>query len=388
MEDQLERMEPGAFRGFLHYMDEGSRHYHAAMAKLVNRDFRKWSEFINLKNLPLAWQIKPLLKHYDHMRAFFKEPRLRSAFSFQDVYMGLSPFEAPATFSMMPYTEMAHGVWYPRGGMYRVVEALVELAHQAGVEIVYNNTIQKIAIEGDRAKGIILEDGSLFQADAVLANADLPYVYQELLPQDGEARKLEHKRYSCSVISFFWALDRCYDQIPPHMLYLADDYKRNFDQVIHDLDVPDNPSIYIHAPTRLNPQAAPAGQDTVIAIVPCGHINPEDNQDWKSAIDKSRQAVYKRLALLGLTDLPQHIKSESIYTPPSWRIHYNLVNGSTHGLCHNLFQLGYFRPSNRHAKYPNVYFTGASTHPGTGMPTALISGRLTSRRILDDFDIV
>jgi phytoene desaturase len=387
MEEQLEHMEPGAFRGFLHYMDEGSRHYHEAMKLLVNRDFRKASEFINLKNMPLAWKIKPLQKHYDHMGAFFKQPRLKSAFSFQDVYMGLSPFEAPATFSMMPYTEMAHGVFYPRGGMYRVVEALVELAEQAGVEFIYNTDVKQINIEGRYAKGVILEDGSLFEASAVLANADLPYVYQNLLPQDGEARKLEHKRYSCSVISFFWALDRCYDSLPPHTLFLADDYRRNFDQIIRDLDIPDDPSIYIHAPVRLNPQAAPPGDDTVIAIVPCGHINARDDQDWKAGIEKARQSVFERLKRIGITDLQEHIKTESVYTPPSWRVHYNLVNGSTHGLCHNLFQLGYFRPHNRHARYHNMYFTGASTHPGTGMPTALISGRLSSRRILDDFGI-
>ena len=117
--------------------------------------------------------------------------------------MGLSPFEASATFSMMPYTEFAHGVWYPTGGMYRVTEALMEIARQAGVEFAFNTMAKEVELNGRRANGVILEDWGRLEADAVLANADLPYVYQNLLPPDRQLEQLARKRYSCSVISFF-----------------------------------------------------------------------------------------------------------------------------------------------------------------------------------------
>jgi phytoene desaturase len=386
MQDQLEAIEPDSFQGFLRYMDEGHRHYHQAMQHLVNRDFRTAGEFFNLRNLPLLFSLKPLSRHYDHMKAYFNEPRLKSAFTFQDVYMGLSPFEAPATFSMMPYTEMAHGVWYPKGGLYRVVEALMEIARQAGVEFAFNTAVKQIELNGQRAKGVILEEGQRLQADAVLANADLPYVYQELLPADEDAKQLAHKRYSCSVISFFWGVDRPYPALGPHTLFLAEDYRANFTAIIRDLTIPANPSLYIHAPARLDPAMAPAGEDTLIAVVPVGHMNGRQDQDWKALINQARQAVFRRLALLGITDLEAHVKFETCFTPLSWRKRYNLVKGSTHGLCHNLMQLGYFRPGNRHARYHNLYFVGASTHPGTGMPTALVSARLAAQRVMDDFD--
>ncbi|HEY3473572.1 MAG TPA: FAD-dependent oxidoreductase, partial [Anaerolineales bacterium] len=125
MQEQLEAFEPGSFSGLLRYMEEGYRHYHLGMEKLVHRDFRKASDFFRLEHLPLIHQLKPLANHYRNMSAYFDDPRLKAAFTFQDVYMGLSPFEAPATFSMMPYTELAHGVWYPKGGMYSIVRALV-----------------------------------------------------------------------------------------------------------------------------------------------------------------------------------------------------------------------------------------------------------------------
>jgi len=387
MFDQLEAMEPGSFNGLLRYLEEGGRHYRLGMEKLVNKDFHRASDFFNPGNLPLLWQVKPLVRHYTHMSAFFKNPRLKSAFTFQDVYMGLSPFEAPATFSMMPYTELAHGVWYPRGGMSRVVEALTTLARQVGVEFIFEKTVTHIDVSGARARGVELEDGSHLQADVVLANADLPYVYQELLPADGSADKLFNKRYSCSVISFFWGVDKVYPALLAHNLFLADDYHQNFDSIIDHLTLPDNPSLYVHAPTRLDPTLAPHGQDTLTAIVPVGHLSSNGEQDWEALRDQARQQVFRRMALLGINDLQEHIKFEIDFTPLSWRKRYNLVKGATHGLCHNLGQLAWFRPDNRHKRYGNLYFCGASTRPGTGLPTAMISGRLAARRILDEAEI-
>jgi phytoene desaturase len=398
MQEQLEAFEPGSFPGLLRYMEEGHRHYHLSMEKLVNRDFRKATDFFKFSNLPLTYQLKPLTNHYRNVSAYFDNPRLKAAFTFQDVYMGLSPFEAPATFSMMPYTELAHGVWYPKGGMYSIVEALMELAQRAGVEFEFDTSVERIEVNGSQARGVVLTDGRTLKSDAVLANADLPYVYKNLLPdgpkEHGDAERLARKRFSCSVISFFWGVDKTYAQLNPHTLFLADDYRENFDSIIRDLDLPANPCLYFHAPTRLDPSMAPEGQDTLIAIVPVGHMSENGEQakqscgqDWAEIRDRARGQVFRRLKTLGITDLEDHLKFEVNYTPPSWRKRYNLMKGSTHGLCHNLTQLGYFRPSNKHARYHNLYFVGASTHPGTGMPTAMVSGRLAAQRIMDDLQM-
>jgi phytoene desaturase len=384
MRDQLETIESGSFVGLLRYLEEGNSHYCLAMKHLVEHDFRTASDFFNLKNVPLLFRLKPLISHYDNMSAYFTADRLKAAFSFQDVYMGLSPFEAPATFSMMPYTELAHGVWYPKGGMYSVVEAIMEIAQRAGAEFVFNAPIEKIEVADTHVRAINLADGRRFEADAIVANADLPYIYQELLPDKRASRRMNHKRFSCSVISFFWGVDKLYPTLGPHTLFLADDYRANFDSIIKQLTLPENPSLYIHAPTRLDPSLAPQGQDTITAVVPVGHLNDVGDQDWSDIRDGARQAVFNRLKLVGITDLAEHLKFEVNYTPLSWRKRYNLTKGSTHGLSHTLSQLAYFRPHNRHSRYHNLYFVGASTHPGTGVPTALISARLVANRIIDD----
>ncbi len=383
MREQLEAIQRGSFEGFLRYVEEGGRHYRIAMERLVNRDFRRATDLFNLRNLPLLFQVKPLLPHYDHMSAYFDAPRLKAAFTFQDGYMGLSPFEAPATFSMMPYTELAHGVWYPRGGMYRVVEALLDIAAEAGVEFVYSAAVERIEVNGTAARGVVMADGQQLAADAILANADLPYVYQDLLPPDGLADRLEHKRFSYSTVSFFWGVDKRYDALGPHTLFLADDYRANFQSIVKDLTLPQNPNLYIHSPARLDPSMAPPGQDTLIAIVPVGHLSANGEQDWGVIRDRARHEVLRRLATLGVSDLEAHLKFEESYTPLSWRKRYNLKKGSTHGLSHNFTQLAYFRPDNQHPRYHNLYFVGASTRPGTGIPTALVSARLTVSRMLE-----
>jgi len=384
LQEQLESIQPGSFQGLLRYMQEGGLHYQLALEKLVNRDFRKASDFISFQNLALAFRLKALIPHYRNMSAYFDDPRLKAAFTFQDSYMGLSPFEAPAIFSLMPYAELAHGVWYPKGGMYSVVETLMSLARQAGVEFIFDSAVERIDTNSAHAQGILLADGARLDADVVLANADLPYVYQNLLPQDGMAKALLRKRFSCSVISFFWGMDQTYEALGPHTLFLADDYRENFESIDRDLGLPANPSLYIHAPARLDPSMSPPGQDTLTAIVPVGHMSENGEQNWGALRDEARQHVFRRLRTLGMTDLESHIKFEETYTPLSWRKRYNLVKGATHGLSHTLLQMAYFRPANRHPRYRNLYFVGASTHPGTGIPTAMVSGRLVAERMMDE----
>ena len=162
----------------------------------------------------------------------------------------------------------------------------------------------------------------------------------------------------------------------PHTLFLADDYRENFKSIIRDLDLPQNPSLYVHAPSRLDPAKAPPGQDTLIAIVPVGHLDETGQQDWDSLRDQARQAVFDRLATIGITDLEAHLKFEVSYNPLSWRKRYNLMKGATHGLSHNLLQIGVLPPAQPPPALPQPVLRGRqhpSRHrrtdrPGLGPP--------------------
>jgi len=387
MQEQLEAIEPGSFRGFLRYMVEGNQHYRMSLEHFVGRNFYNLAEYFNPANLPLLFKLKALVKHYRNVGNYFRDPRLKAAFTFQNMYLGLSPYDAPATYSLLQYTELADGVWFPMGGMYRVIQSLVDIAERLGVQFVYNAPAAEIVISNNRATGVRLADGRLFAADIVVANADLPYVYRNLLtaPADqAEADKLDRKKYTCSAIMFYWGVDKVYDDLQHHNVFLAGDYKASFDDIFEAYTLPAEPSFYIHAPARTDPDAAPAGEDTLVVLVPVGHLNDDREQDWEALTNRARRQVMDRLAKMGITDLAEHIKFEIAYTPLEWLDHYNLAKGAAFGLSHNFTQVGYLRPQNRHGRYQNLYFAGASTHPGTGLPIVLLSARLTTERILRD----
>jgi phytoene desaturase len=384
MREQLEAIEPGSFGGLQRYLKEGQRHYRLVVRNLVNHDFRRASDLFNVQMLSMAFRIRPFVGHYRNMAAYFAAPKLKHAFTFQDLYVGLTPFDAPATFSMLPYSELAHGVWYPRGGMYSIVETLVDLARDAGVQFAFGSSVCRIITNDHHARGVKLADGSEHEADVVLANADLPYVYEQLLPDEGLGVALSRKQFSCSAISFLWGVDKRYEELGPHTLFLADDARENFKSIVHDLSLPKNPSLYVHAPARMDASMAPPDQDTLTAIVPVGHLRDGGGQDWEALRNSARQHVLRRLGTLGMRDISEHIKFEEVYTPKSWAERHNLVKGSTHGLSHKLTQMAFFRPSNRHRRYRNLYFVGASTHPGTGVPMAMVSGRLAAQRIVTE----
>ena len=385
MQTQLERVEKSGFTGFLNYVAEGSKHYKMSLEKFVGRNFYSIFQYFSLRNLPLLFQLKALQKHYANVSRYFKDDRLKAAFTFQNMYLGLSPYEAPATYSLLQYTELAEGVWYPMGGMYAGIQALVSVSEKLGVRFLYNAPVKRLIVNENRVAGVILEDGSSFKADIFIGNADLPYIYKELLPTSKEAKKLDNKLYTCSTIMFYWGVDKEYPQIAHHNVFLGGDYKASFDQIFHDHTLPDVPSFYIHAPARTDPSAAPAGQDTLYVLVPVGHLDARSEQDWDALIDRARETVFTRLSHeMNVPDLKEHIKFEIVYQPKTWQERFNLEKGAAFGLSHNFWQVGYLRPQNRHAQYRNLYFTGASTHPGTGLPIVLLSARLTTERILKE----
>ncbi|HJR82120.1 MAG TPA: phytoene desaturase family protein, partial [Anaerolineales bacterium] len=245
--------------------------------------------------------------------------------------------------------------------------------------------VKKLKVNGSRVEGATLHDGREFTADIFVGNADLPYIYKELLPENHELKKLEKKLYTCSTIMFYWGIDKEYPQIAHHNVFLGGDYKASFDQIFHEHTLPETPSFYVHAPARTDKAAAPAGQETLYVLVPVGHLDARSEQDWEALIERARETVLRRLANeKGATDLREHIKFEIAYGPRDWKERFNLEKGAAFGLSHNFWQVGYLRPQNRHKQYKNLYFTGASTHPGTGLPIVLLSARLTTERILKE----
>lgn len=157
-----------------------------------------------------------------------------------------------------------------------------------GARFLYNAPVRQIEVAGNRASGVVLEDGRRLTTDLLIANADLPYVYDRLLPDRGPAQRLNHKKFTCSSIMFYWGVDKVYPEIGHHNVFLAGDYKASFDRIFRDNTLPDEPSLYVHAPARTDPAAAPAGQDTLMVLVPVGHLDDDGRQDWDALKARAR----------------------------------------------------------------------------------------------------
>ena len=389
MREQLEAMEPGAFNAFLRFMAEGERNYRLSLQHFVGRNFYSLAEYFSLGNFPLLFQLKALIKHADNTGRFFRDPRLRAAFSFQNMYLGLSPFDAPATYSLLQYTELADGVYFPEGGLYRVIEKLAAIAEGLGVRFVYNTPVKEIVVDGKRATGVKLADGKVLRADVILANADLPYVYDRLLPDDGTARKLMQKVFTSSALMYYWGVRGARSpELLHHNVFLSDhQYQSSFHTIFHEHGLPAEPSFYLNAPARTEPGFAPTDGDSLMVLVPVGHLDGTRAQPWAEWRERAKAAVLRRLADIGLPDVAPRIDFEATMGPEDYERDLNLARGAAFGLSHNFTQVGYLRPHNRHPRYGNLYFVGASTHPGTGLPIVLLSARLVVERILKELPV-
>lgn len=383
MEAQLEEVEPGSYRKYQEYVKEGYNYFNWSMNDLLGKNFDHLFQFVNLKSIALLLKLKTYLKHTDYIQRFFRDPHLQMAFTFQNIYVGQNPYDAPAFFSMLPGAEIAEGALFPKGGMHRVVEQLLELADRNRVQIHYRKPVEKILVDGKRTTGILLEDGNAVNADLVVANADLPYVYEHLLHDKRKTRRLKSKQYSCSAIVFHWGIDKVYPELEHHSVFLNDPYKKGLEKIFREKSLSENPSFYVHAPVRSDLSAAPENQDTISVVVPVAHLDETCDQNWKKLKQRARSGVIRRLEEAGLEDLEEHIKFEICYLPKTWETSCNVTRGSVFGsLSHSIFQMGYFRPHNQHKKYRNLYFAGGSTHPGNGVPLVLFGAKLTSERIL------
>ncbi|MDX9811558.1 MAG: phytoene desaturase family protein [Bacteroidales bacterium] len=385
MKEQLEAIEPGSYSASEKYVKKGYDIYLESMDKLVGRNFCNIFQFATPANIPLLFRIKAFTTHFSYARKYFSHPHLLMAYTFQNIYVGQSPFDSPALFSMVPAAELTEGSFFPEGGMFEIARVLIELATSYGVRFAYDTPVKSITVSGNRTEGIVLESGEQIRAGIVVANADLPYVYRKMLPGSVRSALINRMKYSCSAICFHWGLDKTYPSIGHHSVFLSDSFKKGLETIFRDKSVSNTPSFYLHAPSRSDPAAAPPNQDTLSVIVAAGHLDPEKPQDWEKLKAAAREAVLKRISRLAGENIENHIKFELAYTPETWEQACNISRGSVFGsLGHNIFQMGYFRPHNRHDRYHNLYFTGGSTHPGNGIPNVLLSAKLVSERIINN----
>ncbi|KAI9300496.1 phytoene dehydrogenase [Cunninghamella echinulata] len=402
MKTEMERVEGvNGFQQFLKFMAETHIHYEQGTLLAIKRNFESIWDMIQLKFAPEVLRLHLFDKIYNRASKFFMTKKMRMAFTFQTMYMGMSPYDAPAVYSLLQYTEFAEGIWYPRGGFNMVIQKLEQIAtNKYNAKFIYNAPVIKINTNDDdgskKVTGVTLEDGTIIEADAVVCNADLVYAYHHLLPPcSWTTNQLAEKKLTSSSISFYWSLSKVVPELDVHNIFLAEQYKESFDEIFQDYNLPSEASFYVNVPSRIDPTAAPDNKDAVIVLVPIGHIrhptgelNNEDQEEYSLLVKKARQMVLDVLdKRLGISNFESLIDHEMVNHPGIWQQKFNLWRGSILGLSHDIFQVLWFRPSTKDStgRYDNLFFVGASTHPGTGVPIVLAGSKLTFNQVCDYF---
>jgi phytoene desaturase len=374
---EVERLEPGSSGRLLRYLAQTGDMYEIGLRDFVDRNFLSPASFYTLQNLALLFKAKASQKLSTLVGKYFKDERLQQAFSFQSMYLGLSPFDSPAIYALLPYTEIAGGLYFPMGGMHAVPAALARLARDLGVTIRLETEVASIRRIGGTACGVTLADGQEVPADLVVVNADLPFAYRQLL---GEPHpRAASLSYTCGAFLMYLGVDRTYPQLLHHNLVVPRDLRTAMDDIFKRRRVPDDPAYYICNPNKTDPSLAPAGHENVYVLVPVPH--EAEGVDWAVEGPRLRDRMITRLEGFGLPGLRDHVVAEKVLTPEQFRTELYCEKGAAFGLAHGLDQVGYMRPHNRHPEIGNLYFVGASTHPGTGIPMVLISGKLVAERI-------
>jgi len=301
MQAQLEKLETGSYGRYLKLLDKGFNIYDKSM-RLIDRNYFRFFDLSLIKYPFLLLKYKAFHNHYRYISRFFKTDELRALFTFQNLYLGQNPYGASGMYTFLPFMEISDGVYFPEGGMHNVADRLLTAAIEQGVKLVLNSPVKKIDVDKNRANGITLEDGSFHPADIIVSNADLPYVYNHLLPGSRKAKRLNRLKYSCSAIVFHWGIDKVYPQLKQHNVFVSGNHQASCKVIFRENSFAEDPSIYVHSPVRSDPSAAPENQDSITAIVHTGNLDGTTHPNWDEIKEKARMAILKRFEEEGISD--------------------------------------------------------------------------------------
>lgn len=326
---------------------------------------------------------------YDIMGDYFKNEFAKLSFTFQSKYLGMSPWDCPGAFAMVPYIEHSTGVWHIEGGLSETARAMAEVIEESGGQIHYNTPVASLLIKNKKVYGVKLADGQEVLADKVVVNADFGYTMSNLIPagtlRKWSPKKLAKKKLSCSIFMMYLGIDGTTD-LNHHSIVFARDYHRNVNDIFSGQLTDGDFSLYVRDATKTDPTLAPKGKTALYVLVPVP--NNRSGLEWNKIKPKIRKQTLKILSeRLGLKDLEQRIEAEKIITPADWASDYNVYEGAVFNLAHHLDQMLWFRPHNRFEELKNLYLTGGGTHPGSGLPTIYQSGKIAADLISKEFKV-
>jgi len=371
MVEQMKALSPKDANRYPGFLADLRALYEASFPNFVEKNFYSPFDFFGPKSLSLVAKHKMLSNLAKRVESYFQDPRIRMLFSFQTMYLGLSPYEAPWVYATLAYMEFGEGIWYPQGGVPAISEAIARLGEKRGATIRLATPVSQVA------KGrVVLESGEVIEADAIVCNADLPYAEKQLLKTPSKRQR----RYSCSSYVMYADYHGAIPELLHHNVFFGADFYRNLDQIFNQRKLGEDPAFYVSISKRTDPDRATTDHENLYLLAPC----PNLDRPWSDAdACEVQNAIFDRLERETSFERDR-IRGMKSFSPNDWASELNLDRGAAFGLSHHFGHSAYFRPTNRSKSSPNLYFVGASTVPGNGMPMVLISADLAVQRMQRD----
>ena len=380
--EELSRFEAGAPARLMAWLAESEKRYELVMRRVAVTDADGVLDYLRRVGPMTLLRGGLLGSMRAALRRHFKSRRVLDALGSYGMYLGGSPWELPAAFSVLPYGELAYGLWLPEGGVYALVEAMERLARDVGAEIRTSAPVRRIVAENGRVAGVEMEDGSGEAAGVIIANVDAPTARAQLVGVTARAPRTP--RMTPSVATFYLALRRLPEGLGHHTIFLPDDARSAFEDLGKRGRLPDDLPFYTAVPSVTDPGLAPAGGATLFLLAPVPNAQTLPGPRREGLTERVREQVAGRLGRHGIVIAPEEVAFERALGPDDWGRRFGLYAESAFGASHTLRQIGPLRWPNRDPSIRGLYYVGASTTPGTGLPIVTLSGKMTVDRIVRD----
>ncbi|MGQ8338843.1 phytoene desaturase family protein [Sunxiuqinia sp. A32] len=381
---EFQEIEPDFERKMKRFLQSAGNIFHDTQDIVIKQNFNSLASYLlQLTRVPIKHAPKMFYSMWKEMEKNFDSFEVKVIFSLVGFFLGATPFDTPAVYTMLNYTEMVHDGYYNvKGGMYKIVEGLVKELEKRDVKMHFGVEIDRFSNTNGQLDSFIDTTGKKWDAYLFVVNADAASFRGQVLERRAFTQeKLDKKKWTLAPLTIYLGLDTKVENMYHHNYFLRRNFKEYASKIFKNSIKLDKPYYYVNIQSMHNSEYAPPGKESIFILCPVPDLRYKNN--WDDA-ENIADAIVQDLSERTGFDFASHTESRTVLNPTNWESMFNLYRGSGLGLAHDLNQVGGFRPSNKDEKFNNLYYTGASTVPGTGLPMTVISSRLVTERILKD----
>jgi phytoene desaturase len=378
----FESLEPSCGDKFDKFLIESEYKYKVGIGEFVWKPSLSITEFFDLRLLSKAISLDLFASFGTHIRKFFKNEDILKIMEFPILFLGATPQDTPALYSLMNYAEMTLGTWYPMGGMNEIIKAMVALAKSYGVKVLTNHNVESVIIENKLIKKVVTNKVD-FEADIIVGAADYQHIDSVILPE--EYRNYNHKYWNSRLMApssllFYLGINRKIDKLLHHNLFFDEDFNTHAFEIYKKPQWPSKPLFYASVPSKTDISVAPAGSENLFLLIPIAP-NLADSEETR---EKYFNIIIERLEKYVGHKIKDNVVYKKSFAVSDFKSEYNSFKGNAYGLANTLWQTAFLKPSIKNKNLKNMFYTGQLTVPGPGVPPSLISGLVVAKHIIEN----